>query len=170
MSYIGGQYVYFDQITLNTSTDYIGFATTTNITDTEPFDAEVVQTISLDTKDAKIGTFNLAVVETDLGYFDGDGKPETYKLEWDYEGTNPMPETVFSQVPKLKFSEVPWMLGLEIPATSVVKMNWSGTFTNLTTGEVTAQDWGIGSISGNGVRGTTRGLNGDVWRQSNNTG
>ena len=70
MSYVGGEYVYYDAVTLNTATDYVGFATSTNVTDTEAFDAEVVQTISIDTRDGLGGRFKLLVQEDDLGYID----------------------------------------------------------------------------------------------------
>lgn len=36
-SYVGGEILYFDTITLNTETDSVTFASNTNINDTEPF-------------------------------------------------------------------------------------------------------------------------------------
>ena len=71
-TYVGGEYLYYDTITLNTETDSIQFASTTNVTDTEAFDADVVQTIAIDTKDGVAGNFKLLISTQDKGYIEAE--------------------------------------------------------------------------------------------------
>lgn len=78
-SYVGGEILYYDTITLNTETDCITFAQNTNVTDTEPFDVDVVQTIVIDTRDGFNTKFQLQVQQKDLGYIevvDNSAEPE----------------------------------------------------------------------------------------------
>lgn len=71
-TYVGGEYHYYDTITLNTETDSIQFASTTNVSDTEPFTAEAVQTIAIDTKDGTNDNFKLLVSTQDKGYIEAE--------------------------------------------------------------------------------------------------
>ena len=68
--YVGGEFLYYDTITLNTETDSVQFAQNTNVTDTEPFDVEVVQTIVIDTRDGFNTKFPLYVQQKNKNYFE----------------------------------------------------------------------------------------------------